>query len=81
MEKYEVIVNIFLNICSYGSINVFVIGIINYGGIVNVELIDGEWVKVFFNGGYGYVSMIYIWFVILIFFVKVLINIFSDWFW
>ena len=60
LEKYEVTANTFLNIRSHGSTNAPVIGTINHGGIVNVESIDGEWAKISFNGGCGYVSTAYI---------------------
>ena len=80
LEKYEVTANTFLNIRSHGSTNAPVIGTINHGGIVNVESIDGEWAKVSFNGGYGYVSTTYIRPVTPTPPAKAPTNTFSDWF-
>lgn len=80
LEKYEVTANTFLNIRSHGSTNAPVIGTINHGGIVNVESIDGEWAKISFNGGYGYVSTAYIRPVTPTPPAKAPTNTFSDWF-
>ena len=80
LEKYEVTANTFLNIRSHGSTNAPVIGTINHGGIVNVESIDGEWAKISFNGGCGYVSTAYIRPVTPTPPAKAPTNTFSDWF-
>lgn len=59
-KKYEVTTNTFLNIRSYASTEAPVIGTIDNGGEVDVYEISNGWAKIGYDGGFAYVSSLYL---------------------